>query len=186
MPETTDEEIAIAVKNGGVQAFGLLVERYEKKLLRYAGKFLIEHEDAKDIVQEVFIKSYKSIQSFDQDRKFSSWIYRIAHNEFINSIRKKGREPLSIFDPDTLIPHIAAPEKADDELKAKEMKEMVQQSLSELDPKYREPLVLYYYEDMDYKAISEIMHIPVSTVGIRIKRAKDNLQKAYNKLHPKI
>src|ERR1039457_56959 len=102
MTEQTDEQIAIAVQKGDAQAFGALVERFEPKLLRYARKFLFDYEDGKDMVQEVFIKAYSNIQSFDADRSFSSWIYRIAHNEFINAIRKKGREPISFFDPDTL------------------------------------------------------------------------------------
>ena len=180
MSEQTDEEIAIIVQKGKPEAFGLLVERFEIKLLRYAKKFLLDNEDGKDIVQEVFIKAYTNIQSFDPSRSFSSWIYRIAHNEFINSIKKKGREPLSFFDPDTLFPHPTAPTQADDDLKKQETREMVEKYLNKLDVKYREPLVLYYYEDMDYKQISEIMHIPISTAAIRLKRGKEQLQKIYN------
>ncbi len=177
--EQTDEEIALSVQNGEPAAFGLLVERYEPKLLRYAKKFLFETEDARDQVQEIFIKSYANIQSFDTKRSFSSWIYRVAHNEFINAIKKKGREPLSFFDPDTLFPHPTAPEQADDELKSNETRQLVEKYLTKLDAKYREPLVLYYYEDMNYKQIAEILHIPTSTVGIRIKRGKESLQKYY-------
>jgi RNA polymerase sigma-70 factor (ECF subfamily) len=185
MTEQTDEQIAIAVQKGDAQAFGLLVERFEPKLLRYARKFLFDYEDGKDMVQEVFIKAYGNIQSFDTSRSFSSWIYRIAHNEFINAIRKKGREPISFFDPDTLFPHPTASSQADDDLKKAEVKEMVEKCLAKLDPKYREPLVLYYFEDMDYRQISEIMRIPVSTAAIRLKRGKVSLQKIYNSLNLK-
>lgn len=183
MTELTDEQVAQAVQKGDFSAFGVLVERFEPKLLRYSRKFLFDHEDGKDIVQEVFMKAYGNIQSFDVKRSFSSWIYRIAHNEFINAIKKKGREPLSFFDPDTLFPHPTAPTQADDELKKQEIKEMVEKCLDKLDAKYREPLVLYYYEDMDYKQISEIMHIPVSTAAIRLKRGKEALQKVYQSLN---
>jgi len=185
MTQQTDEQIAQAVQKGDSGAFGVLVERYEPKLLRYAKKFLFDYEDGKDTVQEVFIKAYSNIKSFDPSRSFSSWVYRIAHNEFINAIRKKGREPLSFFDPDTLFPHPTAPTQADDELKKSEIKEMVEKCLEKLDPKYREPLVLYYYEDMDYKKISEIMHIPISTAAIRLKRGKVALQKIYQSLNLK-
>jgi RNA polymerase sigma-70 factor (ECF subfamily) len=178
MLEPTDEEIASKVQNGDIQAFGSLVERYEAKLLRYGQKFLYQRDGIQDVVQEIFIKAWARIQSFDTKRSFSSWIYRIAHNEFVNSIRDKGREPLSFFDPDTLFAY-PAQGKADDELKNRETKEIVEKYLNKLGAKYREPLVLYYYEDMDYKQISEIMHIPVSTAGIRIKRAKEALQKYY-------
>ena len=179
----TDEELALAAQKGETGAFGILVERYEPKLLRYAKRFLFGYEDARDIIQEVFIKAYANIKSFDVKRSFSSWIYRIAHNEFINAIKKKGREPLSFFDPDTLFPHPTAPTQADDELKKQETKDMLEKCLSRLDAKYREPLVLYYYEDMDYKQIAEILRVPVSTAAIRLKRGKTALQKVYNSLN---
>jgi RNA polymerase sigma-70 factor (ECF subfamily) len=177
--ESSDEQIAITVQKGDSAAFGILVERYQPKLLRYAQKFLFGYEEAQDMVQEVFIKAYSNINSFQSDRVFSSWVYRIAHNEFINAIKKKGREPISFFDPDTIFPHPVAADMADSDIHRKEIKEMVDKCLDKLDPKYREPLVLYFYEDMDYRTISEVMHIPISTVGIRIKRAKEALHKIY-------
>jgi RNA polymerase sigma-70 factor (ECF subfamily) len=177
--ELSDEQIAITVQKGDAAAFGALVERYQPKLLRYAQKFLFAHEDAQDMVQEVFIKAYANIKSFQSDRIFSSWVYRIAHNEFINAIKKKGREPISFFDPDTIFPHPVAADMADSNLHRQEIKHMVDSCLDKLDPKYREPLVLYFYEEMDYRAISGVMRIPVSTVGVRIKRAKEALQKIY-------
>lgn len=102
--ERTDEEIAREVQAGKMELFGAIVKRYEAKMLRYARKFLFGYEDAEDVVQEVFLKAYINIQSFNASKKFSSWLYRIAHNEFINAIKKKGREHLSLFDLDTLFP----------------------------------------------------------------------------------
>lgn len=175
-PET-DESVAARVQDGDAEAFGILVERYEAGMLRYARKFLFGYEDAKDMVQEVFIKAYANINSFDAERKFSAWLYRIAHNEFINAIKKKGREPLSFFDPDTIFPHPSTPSTAEGDMQRKETAALMESSLGRLDPKYREPLVLYYFEEMDYREISEIMRIPVSTVGVRIRRAKQQLHK---------
>jgi len=179
--EITDESIAIKVQKGESQAFGLLVERYEPKLMRYARRFLIENEDAKDLIQDIFIKTYTNLNGFDTKRSFSSWIYRIAHNEFINAIKKKKTEPIPFFDPDEFFPHPIAKERPDQEIDAKQLHEIMEKSLNLLDAKYREPLVLYYYEDLDYKQISEVMRIPISTVGVRIRRAKDALQKTYTK-----
>lgn len=175
----TDEIIAKEVQTGSVQAFGILVERYESKLTRYARRFLFGNHDAEDLVQEVFIKAYTNIQSFDANRSFNSWIYRIAHNEFINAIKKKGREPLSFFDPDTLFPHPTDPHQADHEVQENELKAMLDKCLDQLHPKYREPLVLYYYEDLDYNSIADILHIPSSTVGVRLNRGKQQLQDIY-------
>jgi RNA polymerase sigma-70 factor (ECF subfamily) len=182
MPDTSDETIAREVKNGNINSFGILVKRYEAKLLRYAKKFLFGYEDSEDLVQEVFIKAYTNIQGFDVNRSFGAWIYRIAHNEFINAIKKKGKEPLPFFDPDTLFPHPVSSDTATKEVNETELRQMLDECLEKLDAKYREPLVLYYYEDMDYQQIAEVMHIPSSTVGIRLKRGKALLQIAYKLL----
>lgn len=168
----TDEELVSEVQAGAAEAFGVLVERYEDKIKRYARRFLLGYEDAEDLVQEVFIKAYINIQSFDAQRKFSSWLYRIAHNEFINAIKKKGREPLPFFDPDNLFPHPTAPESADTEINRQEMTELLESCLDKLNVKYREVLVLYYFEDMEYRAIADILKIPVATVGVRLKRGR--------------
>jgi RNA polymerase sigma-70 factor (ECF subfamily) len=179
MSEKTDEKIAEEVQGGNSQSFGVLVERYEEKLRRYAGRFLLGYEDAEDLVQDVFLKAYTNIQSFDTGRSFNSWIYRIAHNEFINAIKKRGKEPLPFFDPDTLFPHPLSKDRPDHDLNDTETKSMLDEFLGQIDAKYREPLILYYYEDMDYAGIADVMHIPTSTVGVRISRGKTQLQKIF-------
>lgn len=180
--EKTDEQIARLVQQGDGEAFGELVERFESRLKRYARRFLFGYTDSEDQVQEVFLKAYINIQSFDTTRSFSSWIYRIAHNEFINAIKRKGKEPLPFFDPDTLFPHPVEPTRPDNDLQKKELQAMLEKCLDKLDPKYREPLVLYYYEEMDYGSIADILKIPTSTVGVRMLRGKKALQELYSKL----
>lgn len=177
MTNETDEVIATRVQNGDADAFSALVERYEAKLMRYARKFLRDPDDAKDIVQEVFIKAYQNIQSFDATRRFSPWIYRIAHNEFVNAIKKRARGPVLGIDFDVVFPHLAAGETADDTALERDTKEILESALDELDPKYREPLVLYYFEGVSYKDMADILHIPMSTVGVRLARGKSQLQK---------
>ncbi len=178
-PERTDEEIATLVQDGNIDSFRMLVERYEPKLTRYAKRFFFHGDDGKDIVQEVFIKAYVNIKSFDTARRFSPWIYRIAHNEFVNNIKKrqKERDNISIFDFDTLFPHLIAKETADDGFHKAEVKRMLENSLDTLDEKYKEPLVLYYFEEMDYREIADILHIPISTVGVRLQRGRMMLKK---------
>ncbi len=94
MAEETDEMIASRVQAGDSEAFGELVERYQEKLLRYARKFLFDLDEARDPVQDVFIKAYQNIQSFDATRRFSPWIYRIAHNEFVNALKQRSARSL--------------------------------------------------------------------------------------------
>lgn len=174
-----DEDIVKGVQKGNTDLFGLLVERYEGKLLRYGRTFVSDADDIKDVVQNIFIKAYTNIMSFDAERKFSPWIYRIAHNEFVDEIRRRSKtETVSVFDFDTLFPHLVEGESAESEMQKKELKKNLDECLSRLDVKYREPLILYYYESLDYREIADILKVPVSTVGVRLKRGKDKLEKA--------
>ncbi len=172
----TDERVIRMIQSGKIDFFEIIVERYEKKMLRYGRKFLANYNDIEDMVQEIFIKAYTNIQSFDLSRKFSAWIYRIAHNEFINAIKKKGKEPLPIFNLDILWPYHISKEKADREVNLKELQKMLNKCLDKISPKYRETLILYYFEELSYQEIADIMHIPIATVGIRLKRGKENMK----------
>lgn len=174
----TDEALAKQVQNGQTDKFSELVTRYESKLLRYAGKFLKDSEDKRDLVQNVFLKTYTNLQSFDAERSFSAWIYRIAHNEFINAIKKKG-EVVSYWSLDTIFPQPVAKDDPLREVNRKQDRQLLDESLDKLDAKYREPLVLFYYEEKDYDEISEILRIPKATVGIRLKRGRDKLKKMH-------
>lgn len=173
----TDEELAFLVQSGKVDFFGALVERYEDKITRYARKFISNPDDVKDVAQQVFLKSYVNIQSFDAKRKFSPWIYRIAHNELVNEMRKKNRKFLPIFDLDVFFPrHLIKKEELKENFEKKELQKAVEESLGSLPEKYKEPMVLCYLEDLSYKEIADVMQIPVATVGTRIKRAKKMLK----------
>jgi RNA polymerase sigma-70 factor (ECF subfamily) len=174
----TDEQLALAVQEGDSEKFGELVERYDAKLLRYARKFLLDPDDAQDIVQDIFIKAYENLQSFDATRKFSPWIYRIAHNEFVNALKKReSRRTVFTIDFDTLFPHLQAVDTADSAALERDTRETIEKHLDKLDPKYREPLILYYLESMDYREIADILRIPISTVGVRLARARAMLKK---------
>ncbi len=179
MEQQSDEQIAGLVQAGKADFFEILVVRYEKKITRYGRKFISEHEDIEDTVQNIFLKAYENIQSFDVKRKFSTWLYRIAHNEFINVMKKKKRSPLSLFEFDTFLPQKLIQDDIHQNVLDKELHELLNKCISSLDVKYREPLVLYYFEEMNYQEISEIMRIPVSTVGVRLKRGRDILNSVY-------
>lgn len=171
-----DEALAGKVQNGDLDAFNVLLDRYHKKILRYGKKFLLENGDIEDVAQEIFLKAYRFINSFDLDRKFSPWLYRIAHNEFINHGKKRKNEPLDFFDFDSFFPHPQSPDTAERDVDEQQMKSVLNQFLDRLPTKYREPLILYYFEDLDYKDIAEVLHIPMAAVGVRLNRAKKKLR----------
>lgn len=170
----SDENIASQVQAGSSDAFGILINRYEQKMRRYAAKFISDRDDIQDVVQEVFVKAYANINSFDVSRKFSPWLYRIAHNELVNTLRRRQKKSfLPLFDLDTFLPGNADKKnQITSQLEAKEIRHIVTTHLEQLPDKYKEPIVLHYLEDLSYQEISDIMRLPVSTVGTRIIRAK--------------
>jgi RNA polymerase sigma-70 factor (ECF subfamily) len=176
----TDEEIAARVQGNEPELFGILMERYEPKLSRYGRKFLSNPDNIEDIVQDVFISAFQNIQSFDVSRRFSPWIYRIAHNAYVNALKKNSRMPVTLFDFDALVSHTVYEDPTELEREQKEIKEMIEASLENVSPKYKEVLLLRYYEDMDYKAIADVLEVPIGTVSIRLKRAREALKKAWD------
>ena len=180
--QKSDEKIVESVQSGEVELFGILVERYEEKIKRYSKRFLSNHQDIEDVVQEIFLKAYENIQSFDSKRKFSSWFYRIAHNELVNALKKKKHFS---FDLDTFLPYLSGDNHLDEGIDFQRMKEVLDQCLEKLEPKYREPIIFFYFENFSYQEISDILQIPVSTVGVGIKRAKEKIKKLINKNYGK-
>lgn len=179
MTEITDETIAQSVQNGDAEAFGELISRYETKLKRYGRKFLNTADEIEDLVQDVFIKSYTNIQSFNPELRFSPWIYRIAHNLFVNELKRKSRYGLTLFDADTLLPFLPAQETADSDILEEELQQEIDALLALLPPKYREAIILHYFESLSYQEMSDILHIPITTVGVRITRARQKLRALY-------
>ncbi len=177
--ELTDEEIVVRTLHDR-SCFEVIVERFEEKLNRYLRRLGVHvHEDRQDLLQEVFIKVYKNLYGFDQNLSFSSWIYRIAHNEAVSWYRKKNVRPevhmkgeideLFLFIPDT---NPNAEQLVDSIIDAK----LLHNALNQMDPKYRNPIILKFFEYKEYDEISDILKIPIGTVGTLISRGKKKLQ----------
>ena len=180
MTELSDEKIAEAIQSGEAEAFGEITSRYELKLKRYARRFLSLKEDVDDLVQDVFIKAYTNIQSFDPSLRFSPWIYRIAHNTFVNELKRKQRVGFGVFDADIVLPFLPAKETSDADTLNEELKVEMEKVIDKLSPKYREVVVLHYYEELSYAEISDVLRISVSSVGVRMTRARQKLRELYN------
>ncbi len=173
----TDEEIVQLVTKGDKDLFGELIDRYEAKLTRYVMRFTQQKDDVSDIIQVIFIKTYTNLLSFDTTRSFNSWIYRIAHNESVNHLKKRDKDKITFIDFDTFFPHPFAKEESDTLALSREDKDRLEKSLADISPKYREVLVLYYYDELGYQEIADVLHIPIATVGVRIRRGKEALHK---------
>ena len=172
--EKKDEElVALTLENPDI--YQVLVERYEEKLMRYVMRISASYrEDAEDILQDVFLSAYRNLNEFDQDLKFSSWIYRITHNKVISHYRKKNARPkTTTYEGDSeLINILSSDEDIAKELEKRQKSDEVREILDTLDERYREVLVLKFLEDKDYKEISDILQKPMGTVATLINRAK--------------
>lgn len=175
-----DEELA-ARSVHDTYYFGELVKRYEEILLRYVmRRSHASKEDAKDIVQNSFIKMYRNINDFDPMLRFSSWAYRITHNELIDWYRKQKSRPqvLVTDDDEDVFASIAGDMNVEKSAIQKETKEEIEKIIKTLDEKYQEIIFLRFFEDKSYEEISDILKIPSGTVAIRLSRAKSLLEKA--------
>lgn len=175
-----DEELA-KLSASDTAYFGELIERYNSMLLRYVmRRSHASKEDAEDIVQNSFIKMYRNINDFDSNFRFSSWAYRITHNEMIDWYRKqKSRPQLIISEEDEdVFASIAGDMNIEKEAIQKEIKEEIESIIKTIDPKYQEVISLRFFEDKSYEEIADILQIPPGTVAIRLSRAKKILQEA--------
>lgn len=168
----TDEELVLQVIQNNKELYAKLIERYQGKLMRYASYLLDDPDKATDVVQEAFIKAYINLKSFDTTKKFSSWLYRIAHNEAINIVEKTKK--VIALDPES---ELDGGINVEDDFVKQELITHAQECLNQMAIMYREPLSLYYLDDKSYDEISDILRIPIGTVGTRINRAKSLMKK---------
>ena len=174
----SDEKLAELVRGKNQELFSEIVVRYQNKIYSYTYRLVGNKEEAEDLTQDVFIKVYKNLRGFDVKRKFSSWIYRIAHNESVNHIKKKSYfKILSIEQNEYLQNTMSTTENLIEKIIEKETSKKVRELLNKISFKYREILVLRYFEEKSYDEISDILRMPVNTVGTMINRAKGKMEK---------
>ncbi len=178
-PELKDEQLVIIIREKDQEVYSELMQRYQTKLIHYLRKFIKSHDELEDVLQEVFIKVYRNIFDFDATKKFSPWIYRIAHNEAVNYLKKHSKDGISLDDKEWEI----VDKKIDikEEVENKLLRPKIEQGLVALKDKYREPLILYFFEQKTYEEISDIMRLPVNTVGTLISRGKIKLKQYLQK-----
>lgn len=176
------------VLKGDQNAYADIVNLYQHKLYQVCYRMLGNKQEAEDITQEAFIRAYINLHSYDQKRKFSTWIYRIATNLCIDRIRKKkpdyyldaevaGTEGLDMYS------QISTDERLPEEVvEQMELQDRIQYEISRLPDKYRSVIVLKYIEELPLQEISEILDMPLGTVKTRIHRGREALRKQLNNL----
>jgi len=174
----TDEQVVLATLKDK-QQFAVLVERYEEKLLRYIRRLgLVTTDDQLDVLQEIFIKAYRYLNDFDTSLSFSSWIYRIAHNEVMSWYRRERARPTGhlVEGGEDILSWLESGELSPEEaLSIRHDAAALAVALQDLSPKYRDPLILRFFEHKEYEEISDILRIPTGTVGTLIHRGKKEL-----------
>ncbi|MBN2418447.1 MAG: sigma-70 family RNA polymerase sigma factor [Deltaproteobacteria bacterium] len=165
-------------------AFYSLMKRYEPLLLRYIHRMtLVNREEAEDLLQEIFIKVYRNLNGFDSNLKFSTWVYRIAHNEIISNYRKKRQDRYVIeLDADdeearSFAGFLADTLNVESDYMDREKARAIRKALGDLPAKYRDILVMHYFEDLNYREISDILQKPMGSVATLLNRARDRFKK---------
>ena len=174
----TDEQLAQKAPHDP-EAFGELIDRWEKPLLSFIGRLVhVPWAAAEEVAREVFLKAWRNINSFDADLKWKSWILRIAHNEAKSMWRKhdaRGGGQQLDWDREILEQLPGATSLVDD-LDQKITNGEVRNALLLLPHHYKTILVLRFLEEMSYEEISDTLQMPPSTVGTMIRRAKKAFQ----------
>ena len=167
---TDGELIAIALAGRG-EAFGTLVERYERAVYHLAYRTLRDPEDAKDAVQEAWVKAYRALASFRTGAKFSTWIFTIVYRVCCDRIAKRKR-----FTGDEM-PDVADPTAGPESVyEAAEEASRLRAAIDRLPEKYRVVITLYHLAGKQYEEIAEILELPLGTVKTHLFRAKEQLR----------
>jgi len=174
-----DNELMFMVKAGDVEKLGVLFERYKKPLYGFFYRNLRNPSVCEDLVQNVFVRLLKYRASFIGNGKFTTWMFQIAHNVFMDHCSKSKRyQSIDEFNEETFM---AEQELTDSVIKEEQIK-LLNEALNRLSPEKKEILILSKYQGMKYKEIGEILSCSENTVKVRIFRALNELKTIYTEL----
>jgi RNA polymerase sigma-70 factor (ECF subfamily) len=168
-----EAQLITQAQDGNRDAFAKLVDLYGRRIYYAAYSFLRNVDDAADIVQEVFLRAYKNIGSFDTSRAFYPWLYRIARNLCINTVQKASRKDTALPAEELLSARDGDP--ASDLLRKEEV-EQLREAIERLSDKHREIIKLKTFQECSYAEIADILGIPIGTVMSRLYAARSKLR----------
>lgn len=171
--EVEDRDLILRGQKGDVEAYNVLVSRWEKRVYNYLLRQLSSREDALDLTQETFLKAYQSLRRLQNVDRFPQWLFRIAHNEAISLFRRNKRMSDDEV-PETS--HGLAVSVAGSAVYPAELRLAVESALESLSAEQRETVVLKVYHGFKFDEIAEIVSCPVSTVKSRLYSAFELLK----------
>lgn len=179
MDHHSDQQLITESVAGSLDAFDVLVRRYQDRLVHSLHHALGSEDDALDAAQQAFVSAWKRLDTFRQDAAFYSWLYRIAMNAAI-SRKRKQKLPTSSLDQHIESTGTLPEDKSSDAapehlLESEERVRLVQQALQEISEEFRQPLVLKEIDGFSYEEIASVLNIPIGTVRSRIFRARKEL-----------
>ena len=166
--EVEDRDLIAKARRGHVDAYNVLVSRWEKRVFNYLLRLVRHREDALDLSQDVFLKAYQSLRKLDDPLKFPGWLFRIAHNEAYSLLRKNRPEGELAVEPST--------DESSARMFPMELNLAVQAALSRLSADQREAILLKVYQGFKFEEMAEILDCPVSTIKSRVYTALDLLK----------
>ena len=174
----TDEELVEACLAGEDSAFDVLLGRWEKRIRGAIYRLVGSDEEARDLCQEAFLKAYKSLRSFKQEARFSSWLYQIALNLCRDRMRRRrGKTMVSLdeLEEGGAAMTVAGP-TALDLLQERDMSRLVARAIEALPDEQREIIILKEYQGLTFLEIAQVLDVPISTVKTRLYRGLDQLR----------
>jgi RNA polymerase sigma-70 factor (ECF subfamily) len=179
--QPTDEELVAVVLKGDRERFGVLVERYQGRLVNYLYRLLRSADDAHDLAQEVLIKVYQVLDRYDPQYKFSTWLFRIAQNAAIDQIRRRRLKVVSLRLEDDEGEgrdwDLPAPQRGPyGDLRNVERGKAIQQAIDALPWEYRELILLRHFGELPYDEIARLKQMPLGTVKNKLFRGRQMLK----------
>ena len=179
----TDVELIAKAISGREDGFEELVRRYQRPITNYVFRMLNNYDSSLDVTQEVFIKVYNSLSRYSSEYKFSTWLYRIAHNAAIDHIRRRSpnAQSLEVESKDGAYQlQIESPNPTpEQERERSEWRTEIESVVKCLPSVYRELIVLRHAQDLSYDEIAEITNLPLGTVKNRLFRAREMMREIF-------